>query len=155
MNEKVLNALQRLNVEYEEYIFETPFETTLHSAEMLHTDMEHIAKTMVFKAPFGVIVVIASGAAKVDNKKFKNRFEVRPAMLKADELLVLTGFEPGSVSPIGIASEKLQVYMDSSLLAFCGETVFPSGGTDRCAIGITPEDLYKAAECHGRIDVCK
>ena len=35
------------------------------------------------------------------------------------------------------------------------EFIFPSGGTDRCAIGITPEDLYKAAQCSGRIDVCK
>lgn len=155
MNTKVEEALRKAQVAYEMREYDAPFETTLHSAEMLHTDVEHIAKTMVFQAPFGAITVIASGTARVDNRKFKNRFEVRPTMLKAEDLLELTGFEPGSVSPIGIACDTVQVYMDASLLPFRGERVFPSGGTDRCAIAITPENLYRAANCQGLVDVCK
>lgn len=155
MNERVYRELEQSGVPFEERSFDVPFETTVQSARMLETDMEHIAKTMVFRAPSGAITLIAPGNAKVDNQKFRQQFGVRPTMLKADELMELTGFEPGAVSPVGIASSQNSVYMDVSLMAFQGETVFPSGGTDRCAIAIMPENLYKAAECCGVVDVCK
>lgn len=155
MNERVYRELEKSGVPFEERSFDVPFETTVQSAEMLETDMEHIAKTMVFRAPSGAITLIAPGNAKVDNQKFKQQFGIRPTMMKADELMELTGFEPGAVSPVGIASSRNSVYMDASLMAFRGETVFPSAGTDRCAIAITPEDLCKAAGCSGVVDVCR
>lgn len=155
MDEKVRQALAASGAAYEERCFDVPFETTAQAAEMLGTDREHIAKTMVFQAGDGAITIIAAGDARVDNRKFKTRFSLHPTMLRAEELLTLTGFEPGSVSPIGVAARENPVYMDVSLKRYRGELVYPSGGTDRCAVAITPEELYRAAQCSGTVDVCK
>lgn len=156
MHEKVQAALTECAVPYEERSFSEPFETTDRAAEMLQTDKEHIAKTMVFQSPTGsTVTIIASGTARVDNRKFKERFDFHPTMMKPDALVVRTGYESGSVSPIGIAARRDRVYMDASLLRYRGETVYPSGGTDRCAIAISPEALYQAAQCSGEVDVCK
>lgn len=156
MHEKVRAALAESSVAYEERSFDAPFETTDRAAEMLQTDTEHIAKTMVFQSPTGsAVTIIAAGTARVDNRKFKERFDFHPTMMKADALIALTGFEPGSVSPLGIAARRNRVYMDTSLLRLREEPVYPSGGTDRCAIAIRPEALYQAARCSGTVDVCR
>lgn len=155
ISEKIRNALDEKSVPYRILEFDMPFESTFHAAEMIETPVENIAKTLVFQATFGTLVLITSGIAKIDNRKFKERFEFRPLMLKPDELKELTGFEPGCVSPIGIASDSIQVYMDITLDQLTVKQVYPSGGTDNCAIEILADDLYMAAECKDMVDVCK
>ena len=153
--QNIETILKEKEIPYQILEFSSPFESTYHAAEVIKTPVEYIAKTLAFQAPFGVIVIIAPGTAKVDNKKFKNKFEVRPLMLKPDQLKELTGFEPGCVSPIGISSDKIKVYMDVSLKNLTQGLVYPSCGTDRSAIGISSADLYIAADCVGIVDVCK
>lgn len=155
MDEKVRKALKDAGVSYSEKSFDRPFETTENSAKMLHTDMEHIAKTLIFKSRSGAVTIIVPGNARVDNHKFKNRFNFHPTLMKAEDLYEMTGYAPGSVSPIGIASDSNHVYMDVSIRRYTNEFVYPSGGTDRCAIEITSENLYTAAGCGGIVDVCK
>lgn len=153
--ENIADALKEKAVPYKILEFNIPFESTYHAAKMIKTPVEHIAKTLVFHAPIGALVVITSGMAKIDNQKFKKRFEFRPLMLKPDELREVTGFEPGSVSPIGVASNSIQVYMDITIKQLRDEQVYPSGGTYNSAIEILATDLYIAADCKGMVDVCK
>lgn len=155
ITQDIKSILKEKNIPYKILAFSSSFESTYHAAEIIKTPVEYIAKTLAFQAPFGVIVIIASGTAKVDNKKFKNRFEIRPLMLKPEELKELTGFEPGCVSPIGISSDKVEVYMDISLKNLNDGLVYPSCGTDRSAIEISSDDLYTAADCIEVVDVCR
>lgn len=155
INKRVEDILEEKGVLYRILEFNMPFISTEDSARVIQTPIESIAKTLVFEDLFGALVIIASGTAKVDNKKFKDRFGFRPLMLKADELRELTGFEAGSVSPVGISSNKVKVYMDVSVKRLMEGFVYPSAGTEDSAIEITAADLYKAASCKGTVDVCK
>ena len=133
--------------------FDRPFESTQDAADMIGVPVEQIAKTLVFGSATGAVVIIASGTARVDNKKFKEEFGYRPVMLSADDLKRLTGFEPGCVSPVGIVSRRIRLYMDVSLKN--RGNVYPSDGTDRGAFEIMPDALYVAADCLKTVDVCK
>lgn len=135
--------------------FDRPFESTQDAADMIGIPVEQIAKTLVFGSATGAVVIIASGTARVDNKKFKEEFGYRPVMLSAEELKKLTGFEPGCVSPVGIASRRIRLYMDVSLKNREDNPVYPSDGTDRGAFEILPGELYTAADCLKTVDVCK
>lgn len=156
MNDKVRRALTESGVKYRELVFDEPFQTTAHAAVMMDTTIESLAKTIVFKNPDGgAIVVSMAGTAKIDNKKFQRKFKFRPTMMEADEMMELIGYTPGNVSPLGIASDDIKLYMDFSLFAFGNNTVYPSGGEESSSLAITAVDLYKAAKYISTVDVSK
>lgn len=101
------------------------------AAEQADTEPRRIAKTLAFasttpdEAP-GAILVVAAGDAKVNGGKFKRAFGGKPRMLKADEVLSLTGHPVGGVCPFA-NPEGARVFLDESLRRF--ETVFPAAGT--------------------------
>lgn len=115
ISEKVENKLKEKASSYKILEFDTPFETTQQAADMMKIPVSRIAKVLVFRGDMEVIVVIVSGIAKIDNKKFKERFQIRPIMLSLDELKNITGYSSGSVSPIGISNGFVKVYMDLTI----------------------------------------
>lgn len=153
--ENTEQILREKGAAFRHVTFDRPFESTQDAADMIGIPVEQIGKTLVFGAPTGAVVIIASDTAKVDNKKFKEEFGYRPVMLSPEELKKLTGFEPGCVSPVGIGTRRIRVYMDASLKQMEGTEVYPSDGTDRGAFGICPEVLFEAAGCLKAVDVCK
>lgn len=126
--------------------------TVAEAAEALGTEEKRIAKTLSFMLDEGPILIVAAGDAKVDNKKYKNTFHKKAAMLKAGELTELIGHPAGGVCPFGI-KDGVRVYLDESLKRF--DTVFPACGSANSAIELTIPELEKYSRFDGWVDVCK
>lgn len=113
----------------------------------------HIAKTMSFMTPDGVVLIVAAGDARIDNHKFKEAFHTKAKMLAYDEVEPLVGHPVGGVCPFAV-NDGVSVYLDESLRRF--DTVYPACGSANSAIGLTIPELEKYAKqpvC--RVDVCK
>ena len=126
--------------------------TVALAAEALGCEPARIAKSLSFESGEGAILVIAAGDARIDNAKFKHRFGMKARMLPADKVEPLIGHGVGGVCPFGV-NEGVSVYLDESLKRF--ETVYPAAGTPASAVYLTIEELERASECDGWVDVCK
>ena len=100
--------------------------TVALAAEALSCEPARIAKTLSFENGEGAILVLAAGDARIDNPKFKQRFGV---------------------------NEGVPVYLDESLRKF--DYVYPAAGTGASAVYLTIEELERASECEGWVDVTK
>ena len=96
------------------------------AASALGVEPARIAKTLSFMAKSGVILIVAAGDCKIDNRKYKELFGCKAKMLSPDEVLQYTGHDVGGVCPFGIP-ENVRVYTDVSLQRF--RTVFPACGS--------------------------
>lgn len=122
------------------------------AALALGVEGARIAKTLSFKKDDSCILILAAGDARIDNRKFKDKFHMKAKMLTADEVLELVGHPVGGVCPFGI-NEGIDVYLDESLKRFT--TVFPAVGSASSAIELDLEELFKYSNAIEWIDVCK
>ena len=122
------------------------------AAAALGIDGARIAKSISLASPDGFILVVCAGDVKIDNKKFKERFSIKPKMLSPDEALALTGHAVGGVCPFALP-EGVEVYLDESLKRF--DTVFPAAGSSNSALELSCDELYKFSGALGWVDVCK
>ena len=97
-------------------------------------------------------LVVTAGDAKVDNKKYRARFGVKPHMLTHEDALQYTGHAVGGVCPFAVP-DSVPVYLDVSLKRF--DTVFPAAGSAASAVRLTCDELERASRSRGWIDVCK
>lgn len=122
------------------------------AAQALGVEGARIAKTLSFKNGDGCMLILAAGDARIDNKKFKEKFHFKAKMLTADEVLEMVGHPVGGVCPFGI-NDGIDVYLDVSLKRF--ETVFPAVGSASSAIELNLDELFKYSNAIEWIDVCK
>lgn len=123
------------------------------AALALGVEGARIAKTLSFKtAEGGCMLILAAGDARIDNRKFKDKFHLKAKMLTAEEVLEMVGHPVGGVCPFGI-KEGVAVYLDESLKRF--ETVFPAVGSPSSAIELNLDELYRYSRAREWIDVCK
>ena len=110
-----------------------------------------IAKTLSLKVKNEVILVVAKGDARLDNKKLKDTFGAKARMLSSDEVVTITGHPVGGVCPFGLAS-PLPIYCDVSLKLHA--EVVPAAGSINSALRI---DSGRLAELCGNqwVDVCE
>ncbi|MCZ8041311.1 MAG: YbaK/EbsC family protein [Beijerinckiaceae bacterium] len=110
-----------------------------------------IAKTLSLRVGERVVLVVARGDARLDNRKAKAVLGGKPRMLDAAEVEALTGHPVGGVCPFGLAT-PLPVYCDVSLKAF--DEVVPAAGSTRSAVRISPERML-ALTGGEWVDVCQ
>ena len=110
-----------------------------------------IAKTLSLRLGEQVVLVVARGDARLDNKKSKAAFGAKPRMLDIEEVAALTGHPVGGVCPFGLAT-PLPVYCDISLKAF--DEVVPAAGSTNSALRISPDRLAELVEAKW-VDVCQ
>jgi prolyl-tRNA editing enzyme YbaK/EbsC (Cys-tRNA(Pro) deacylase) len=124
--------------------------TVALAAEAHGVEPGRIAKTLAFRVAEGrVILLVASGVARIDNRKFKDTFG-KGKMLPLDEVVEATGHPVGGVCPFGL-TQPLPVYLDKSLNDF--DEVLPAAGSVNSCIRITPAML--ASVTLGEwVDVC-
>ena len=132
--------------------FSQSSETVELAAAANHCEPARIAKTLSFAVGDECILIVAAGDAKIDNAKYKARFGTKAKMLAHDEVPVRVGHAVGGVCPFAI-KEGVHVYLDQSLRRF--ETVFPAAGNAASAVRLTPDELERASEAEGWVDVCK
>lgn len=110
-----------------------------------------IAKTLALRLGDEVVLVVARGDARLDNKKCKAAFGVKPRMLDVAEVAELTGHPVGGVCPFGLA-RPLKVFCDVSLKAF--DVVVPAAGSTNSALFIAPDRLA-AITGAAWVDLCQ
>lgn len=113
---------------------------------------QRIAKTLSFRLGDGCILIVVAGDARVDNAKFKARFNTKAKMLSAEEVETMVGHGVGGVCPFGI-NDGVVVYLDDSLKRFA--TVFPACGSSNSAIELTPAELELYSGSREWVDVCR
>ena len=109
-----------------------------------------IAKTLSLKVKEKVILVVAKGDARLDNKKLKETFGAKARMLSSDEVVTLTGHPVGGVCPFGLEN-PLDVYCDVSLQQY--EEVLPAAGAIHSAVRISPQRMASLTSATW-VDVC-
>ena len=125
--------------------------TVAEAAETLGVEPGQIAKTLSVRLGEAVVLIVTRGDARLDNRKTKDQFGVRPRMLGHEETEQLTGHQVGGVCPFGLRTD-LPVYCDVSLKPF--ETVFPAAGSRTASVEITPERLAQLTNARW-VDVCQ
>ena len=110
-----------------------------------------IAKTLSLRIGDQVVLVVARGDARLDNRKLKAEFGGKAKMLDAADVEAVTGHPVGGVSPFGLKSQ-LPIYCDVAMREF--DEVIPAAGAVFSSIKVPP---LRLAELVGAkwVDVCE
>ena len=73
--------------------FDVSSATVELAAKAVGVEPCRIAKTLSFMTKEGPILIVASGDARIDNKKYKEQFHVKAKMLTPEEVIELVGHE--------------------------------------------------------------
>jgi prolyl-tRNA editing enzyme YbaK/EbsC (Cys-tRNA(Pro) deacylase) len=108
--------------------------TAADAAAAVGCDVGAICKSLVFRVGDEPLLVIASGANRVDEERF--------GAVKADAAFVReqTGFAIGGVPPYG-HPRPLRTILDEDLLGY--ETVWAAAGTPTAVFPIAPDELVR------------
>jgi len=123
-------------------ILEKPTSTaTVAEAALAHgVAPGQIAKTLSLWLRDEVILLVMAGDARIDNRKFKDRFGGKARMLSAEEVVEHTGHPVGGVCPFGLPG-ALRIFVDVSLKPF--DIVIPAAGAINAALCIAPQRLVE------------
>lgn len=149
--ERAKNHLAKWGADTRVLEFDVSSATVELAAVAVGTEPARIAKTLSFKlSDDSVILIVAAGDTKIDNKKYKEKFSCKAKMLAFDEVEPLIGHAVGGVCPFGI-NEGVKVYLDESLRRF--ETVYPAAGGSNTAIELTLEELEEYSGANEWVDI--
>ena len=132
--------------------FDTSSATVKEAAIALNCKEAEIAKTLSFLVNNKPILIVAAGNRKIDNAKYKSKFNEKAKMIKADEVEPFIGHKVGGVCPFGINND-VDVYLDISLKDF--DIVYPACGSSNSTVKLTIKELEEASNYKEWIDVCK
>jgi len=101
-----------------------------------------IAKSIVFRAPQSgrAVLVITSGANRVDEAKVSAALGEPLAKADADFVRARTGFAIGGVAPVG-HSEPPAIFIDRDLVKHAA--IWAAAGTPRAVFPLTPDELER------------
>ncbi len=140
--DRVRAALARLGLSCEIREFPASTRTAEEAARAVGCSVAQIVKSLVFIADGRPILVLASGAHRVDVRKVARLAGAsRVEKATAAETRAATGFAIGGVPPVGHAV-PLPVSVDEALLAY--PIVYAAAGTAHAVFAIAPGDLVRA-----------
>lgn len=144
--------LREFNADKRILEFDSSSATVELAAQALGCEGKRIAKTLSFLIDGCAVLIVTAGDARIDNSKYKTKFNTKAKMIPFDEVESYTGHKAGGVCPFGVKKD-VKVYLDESLKRF--NTVYPACGSANSAIELTIEELEKFARGDGWVDVCK
>lgn len=150
--DKVKEYFKQFGIDHKIREFEVSSATVELAAQALGCEGKRIAKSLSFLVDDKAILIIAAGDAKIDNPKYKARFNTKAKMLSYDQVEEYIGHAVGGVCPFAIP-DTVTVYLDESLKRF--DTVFPACGSSNSAIELTIPELEKYSNFTSWVDVCK
>lgn len=145
--QRVQDALNAAGIVTTIVEYDVPARTSAEAAQVLGCSVAQIAKSLVFKTASGApILVVASGANRVDEGKVAAL--VGEAIGRADAAFVreCTGYAIGGIPPLGHARE-LTALIDRELLRF--DVVYAAGGTPHAMFPLSSADLVRVV--NGRV----
>lgn len=143
MRTRAARALDLLGVPYELLEFEAEQFTAQEAAERLGLPLEQVFKTLVVRADDGRVMLACVPATQELNLRALAALigAKRVEMADADDLMRLTGYIKGAVSPLG-SRRPHPVYVDA--LALRHARVSVSAGVRGLQVWIDPKDLIRA-----------
>jgi prolyl-tRNA editing enzyme YbaK/EbsC (Cys-tRNA(Pro) deacylase) len=140
MKDKVIQAARELGLQVDVRTLDTPTRTVAEAAAAVGCEAAQIAKTLVFVADGDPVLVVASGAHRVDLDLLAEVFDVAEIRQAApEEVRVATGYPVGGVSPLGC---HLPLAFDETLLDY--DCVFAAGGDGNTLFQVNPRTLADA-----------
>jgi prolyl-tRNA editing enzyme YbaK/EbsC (Cys-tRNA(Pro) deacylase) len=150
--QKVQDALKAYGVGCQVVEMPASTRTAQDAAQALGCEVAQIAKSLVFqtKTTHRPILVIASGAHRVNEKRLAEFVGEPVERASADFVREQTGFAIGGVPPVGHA-HPLQVFLDEDLLRH--EATWAAAGTPYAVFRLTPAELDRITIGCKRISV--
>lgn len=138
----VTRALDELGLEYKLHLHPGPVYSLEQAAHERGLSPEQIVRSLVFRLEEGLyLLVLMPGPAQVSWAKLRHHLgRSRITTASADEVRTVTGFEPGAVSPFGLAS-PLRILADCCLREL--EVISLGAGQRGAGIVIKREDLER------------
>lgn len=149
---KVKEYLKDFGVEDKVIELEQSSATVELAAAAIGCEPERIAKTLSFLTGDKAILIVVAGDARIDNRKYREKFHEKAKMIPPEEVEAIVGHAPGGVCPFGI-NEAVEVCLDISLKRF--STVYPAAGSGNSAIELSITELEKYSNSKKWVDVCK
>ena len=143
--QKVQDTLLALGFPHQVIEHEQTTRTSAEAAQAVGCEIGQIAKSLIFKGrqTGRAILVIASGANRVDEKKLRDLLCEKVEKPDADFVRERTGFVIGGIPPVGHA-EPLTTYIDEDLMRY--DSIWAAAGTPNAVFPLTPADLLKMTD---------
>jgi prolyl-tRNA editing enzyme YbaK/EbsC (Cys-tRNA(Pro) deacylase) len=139
--DRVLAALRAGDVDADVRRFDEPVPTAAAAAAALGCAVGAIANSLVFDADGAPLLVLASGAHRVDTAKVAALVGAERVRRATPEfVLAATGQEVGGVAPVGHPA-PLRTVVDVDLAAF--PVLWAGGGDHHTMFSATYEDLLR------------
>src|SRR5271166_6929605 len=121
--------------------FDASTRTAEEAATAIGCTVAEIAKSLVFRAASGrPVLVIASGAHPVDEKRIAAAIGEPVGRADADFVRDATGYAIGGVPPVGHKTPPV-VLIDETLMDF--EAIWAAAGTPNSVFRLTPAELVE------------
>ena len=136
-------ALDSFGIPHRVFIHETPVSSFEQAASDRNQRPEQIVRSILFQIrPEEFLMVLMAGPSQIDWKslrQFVKRSRIR--MATEEEVLEVTGYRIGTVSPFGLKNQ-VQVLIDASVLK--EEEISIGSGVRNMAIIMKSSDVQKA-----------
>lgn len=138
--QKVQNILAERGTTLKVVEFIESTRTSAEAAERVGVSVGQIAKSLVFKAKTSgkAVLVIASGANRVDEKKIAAQLGEKIGRADPEFAREATGFVIGGIPPVGHGQE-LPTFLDEDLFQY--QIIWAAAGTPNAVFELTPTQL--------------
>ena len=138
--QRVRDALAARGFDFAVREFPQGTRTAAEAAAAIGCGVAQIAKSLVFRVreTDRPVLVIASGANRVDEKAVAALVGEKIGRADADFVRTATGFAIGGVPPVG-HDRPLATLIDEDLMAF--EAIWAAAGTPNAVFRLSPRDL--------------
>jgi Cys-tRNA(Pro) deacylase len=136
-------ALEKLNIPHQVFRHETPVTSFEQAAADRNQRPEQIVRSILFQIRREeFLMVLVAGPAQVDWKKLRQLVKrSRLRMATEEEVLDVTGYRIGTVSPFGLKNQ-VKILIDASVLK--EDEISIGSGVRNIAIIMKSGDLYRA-----------
>lgn len=146
--QKVQEALHALGFDLTVIEYDKSTRTAQEAADRVGCELGQIVKSLIFqgKTSGKPILVLTSGANRVDEKRLKDYAGEKIRRADPDFVRDVTGFAIGGVPPTGHI-RPVETYLDEDLLKY--PTIWAAAGTPNAVFQLTPGNLQ--AMTHGKV----
>src|SRR5574339_1156383 len=140
--QKVQDQIKSLGFDYTVIEHTESTRTAQEAADRAGCELGQIVKSLIFRGRESgkPILVLTSGANRVDEKRISQYAGEAIARADADFVRLVTGFAIGGVPPIGHL-QKMETYIDADFLQY--ETIWAAAGTPNAIFELKTGDLQK------------
>ena len=136
-------ALEKLNIPHQVFRHETLVTSLEQAAAERQQRPEQVVRSILFQVrPDEFVMVLVAGPAQIDWRKLRQLVKrSRVRMATEDEVLAITGYRVGTVSPFGLKT-PVRIFLDESVLK--EKQLSLGSGVRSVAIIMSSEDLQTA-----------